>query len=62
MIVDELVKKGVLLVAIGKNQQWKTSVNLGKRNNQAFTQIPHARFVEMLTYSNPKSFVKNQSC
>ena len=50
MIVDELVKQGVRLVAIGKNEQWKTSLHIGKRNNQAFTQIPHARFLEMLIY------------
>jgi IS605 OrfB family transposase len=54
MIVDELVKKGVRRVAIGKNSQWKTSVNIGKRNNQAFTQIPHARFLEILTYKLEK--------
>jgi putative transposase len=29
---------------------WKQEVNLGKRNNQAFVFIPHARFIEMLTY------------
>ena len=35
---------------IGKNVGWKQEVNLGKRNNQAFVFIPHARFIEMLTY------------
>lgn len=50
MLVDELVKHGVSQVAIGKNEQWKTSINLGKKTNQAFTQIPHARFINVLTY------------
>ncbi|WP_017746548.1 RNA-guided endonuclease InsQ/TnpB family protein [Scytonema hofmannii] len=54
MIVDELLKNGVTLVAIGKNEQWKTSLNIGKRNNQNFTQIPHAKFIEMLTYKLEK--------
>ncbi|BAZ22707.1 hypothetical protein NIES4073_35940 [Kalymmatonema gypsitolerans NIES-4073] len=54
MIVDELIKQGVRLVAIGKNEQWKTSLNIGKRNNQAFTQVPHAKFIEMLTYKLEK--------
>ncbi|MCC5663798.1 IS200/IS605 family accessory protein TnpB-related protein [Nostoc sp. CHAB 5784] len=40
---------GVTHVSIGKNAQWKTHLNLGKRTNQSFTQIPHARFIEMLT-------------
>lgn len=50
MLVDELVHTGVSQVAIGKNEQWKTSINLGKKTNQTFTQIPHARFINVLTY------------
>jgi len=50
MIVNEFLALGVTEVAIGKNEQWKTNLNIGKRNNQSFTQIPHARFIEMLTY------------
>jgi IS605 OrfB family transposase len=50
MIVDEFVSLGVTHVSIGKNEQWKTRLNLGKRTNQNFTQIPHAKFIEMLTY------------
>lgn len=50
MIVNEFLYLGVTHVSIGKNEQWKTHLNLGKRNNQNFTQIPHARFIEMLTY------------
>ncbi|MEH2000945.1 MAG: transposase [Nostoc sp.] len=50
MIVDEFVSLGVTHVSIGKNEQWKTRLNLGKRTNQNFTQIPHLLFIEMLTY------------
>ncbi|HEY7122947.1 MAG TPA: transposase [Ktedonobacterales bacterium] len=35
---------------MGKNLLWKQEVNMGKVNNQKFVQIPHARFIEMLTY------------
>ncbi len=34
----------------GKNDAWKQEVNMGKRKNQQFVQIPHARFIQMLTY------------
>jgi putative transposase len=54
LIVDEMVKLGVTEVAIGKNEQWKTRLNLGWRVNQHFTQIPHARFIEILTYKLEK--------
>jgi putative transposase len=35
---------------IGKNPLWKQDVQLGRRNTQQFVQIPHARFIEQLTY------------
>ncbi|MHC5676778.1 RNA-guided endonuclease InsQ/TnpB family protein [Nostoc sp.] len=50
MIVDEFLSLGVTHVSIGKNEQWKTRLNLGKRTNQNFTQIPHAKLIEILTY------------
>ncbi|MEG3836621.1 MULTISPECIES: transposase [unclassified Microcoleus] len=50
MVVSEFLALGVTRVAIGKNAQWKTRINLGRRNNQNFVQVPHARFIEILTY------------
>jgi putative transposase len=35
---------------IGKNKQWKNEINIGKKNNQAFVNVPHARFIEMILY------------
>jgi putative transposase len=49
-IIDFLVKEGVGTVIIGKNHLWKQETSMGKRNNQNFVSIPHARFIEMLTY------------
>src|SRR5947209_2856170 len=49
-IIDLLVKEGIGTLVIGKNDAWKQEVNMGKRNNQNFVQIPHARFIAMLTY------------
>ncbi len=49
-ILEELVKCGVATLIIGKNEGWKQAIELGKVTNQNFVQIPHARFVEMLTY------------
>ena len=37
-------------LVIGKNDGWKQQVRMGKRNNQAFVLIPHARFIALLTY------------
>ncbi|HLI90814.1 MAG TPA: transposase [Ktedonobacteraceae bacterium] len=49
-IIDFLVKQGIGTIIIGKNPFWKQEVCMGKRNNQNFVQIPHARFIDMLTY------------
>jgi transposase len=35
---------------IGQNPLWKQEVTLGRRTNQQFVAIPHARFIAMLTY------------
>src|SRR5215470_9951706 len=48
-IIDFLVKEGVGTIIVGKNPLWKQEVGMGKRNNQNFVAIPHARFIEMLT-------------
>lgn len=49
-IIDLLVSEGIGTLVIGKNPLWKQEVNMGKRNNQQFVQIPHARFIDQLTY------------
>ncbi len=49
-IIDVLVEEGIGVLCIGKNDGWKQEANMGKWNNQQFVQIPHARFISMLTY------------
>ena len=49
-IIDLLVKEGIGVLVIGKNDGWKQESEMSKRTNQNFVQIPHARFIAMLTY------------
>jgi putative transposase len=49
-IVALLVAEGIGTLVIGYNPEWKQAINIGKRNNQNFVNIPHARFIDMLTY------------
>src|SRR5215467_6365934 len=49
-MIDFLVEQGVGTIIVGKNPLWKQEAGMGKRNNQNFVQIPHARFIEVLTY------------
>ncbi len=50
LIVDILAAKQIGTLVIGKNAQWKTEIDLGKKTNQNFVSIPHARLIEMLEY------------
>ena len=49
-IIDLSAKEGIGVLVIGENDAWKQEANMGKRTNQNFVQIPHARFIAMLTY------------
>ena len=35
---------------IGKNDHWKQEINLGKKDNQNFVQIPHSLLIELIQY------------
>ena len=37
-------------IVIGTNKNWKQIVSLGRRNNQNFVMLPHAKFIEMVRY------------
>ena len=49
-IINLLVEEGIGTLVIGKNPFWKQEVELGRKHNQEFVQIPHAKFIELLTY------------
>lgn len=49
-IIDLLVENRIGTLVIGKNGGWKQAIDIGKRNNQNFVSIPHARFIDMLMY------------
>ena len=49
-IIDLLVKEGIKTLVVGKNNGWKQEANMGKRNNQQFCFIPHAKLISMLKY------------
>jgi putative transposase len=50
LVINHLVQEGIGTLVIGKNEGWKQNVDMGKRNNQNFVSIPHAQFIDMLTY------------
>jgi IS605 OrfB family transposase len=49
-VIEWCLAHGIGTLIIGKNHGWKQQINIGKRNNQQFVDIPHTRLIEMLSY------------
>jgi IS605 OrfB family transposase len=49
-IVNWLIANKIGTLVIGKNKEWKQSINIGSKNNQSFVMIPHARFIDLIKY------------
>lgn len=49
-VVNWLIKNDIGSLVIGKNDGWKNKSKMGKKNNQNFIQVPHARLIDMIKY------------
>jgi putative transposase len=49
-IINYVIENNIDIIVIGKNDLWKKKSNIGKRNNQNFTSIPHTKLIEMIQY------------
>ena len=49
-LVNYLVSKTINVLVIGTNEGWKQNINIGRRNNQNFVNIPFYKFKQILTY------------
>jgi putative transposase len=49
-IISYCLTNDIGTIVIGKNDYWKQDVNMSKKNNQNFVEIPFARFIEILKY------------
>ncbi|NET04097.1 MAG: IS200/IS605 family element transposase accessory protein TnpB [Symploca sp. SIO2B6] len=49
-VINWCIGNEISTLVIGNNQGWKQGINIGKRNNQQFTNVPHTKLIEMLTY------------
>lgn len=50
IVIKELISRKIETLIIGYNEDWKQNINLGKRTNQQFVQIPYKTFVDKLIY------------
>jgi putative transposase len=49
-IINYCLENGIWNIVIGHNKDWQRYVNLGKKNNQRFSQIPFDKFIKQLKY------------
>ena len=52
IVVDHFKTLKVSDVVIGYNKEWKQNINLGKKTNQKFVNIPHSKLIQMITYKS----------
>ena len=50
LVIKYCLENSIGNIVIGKNEQWKTEINIGKKNNQNFVSIPFNQFIEMIQY------------
>lgn len=49
-IVNYCLERGIANIILGYNPEWKQGINLGKKNNQNFVNIPFQTLINQITY------------
>lgn len=53
-LIDFCIKNKIEKIIIGHNKSWKQNINIGKKNNQNFIQIPFNKLIDQLKYKSQK--------
>jgi putative transposase len=51
-VVDYCIENNIGTIVVGYNPKWKQEIELGKRNNQNFVQIPFAKLIKQIEYKS----------
>jgi len=51
-LIDYCVENNLGTIIIGYNHGWKQNINIGKKNNQKFVQIPFLRLINQVKYKS----------
>ena len=49
-VIECCIQNGIGTVIVGYNHGWKQKINIGKRNNQNFVQVPLLKLVKQIQY------------
>ena len=51
-LVDFCIENNIGIIVIGYNSGWKQNLNIGKKNNQKFIQIPFLKLIKQIEYKS----------
>ena len=57
-LIELCVSQGIIHIVVGYNKQWKQNINLGKRVNQNFVQIPFKQLLDYIQYKADEYDIK----
>jgi putative transposase len=52
ILIDYCIKNNLGTIIFGYNNGWKQNINIGKKNNQKFVQIPFLRLINQVKYKS----------
>lgn len=57
-IVNYCLKHNLNTIVIGNNKSWKQNINLGKKTNRRFVEIPHKKLIDKIEYKANKEGIR----
>lgn len=51
-IISYCIENNIGTIVIGQNKNWKQGINLGKKTNQKFTELPHSKLIDKIKYKS----------
>ena len=50
IVINYLKENNITNLVVGYNKEWKQNINIGKKNNQNFVNIPYDKLLNMINY------------
>jgi putative transposase len=57
-VIEYCIQNNIGIIVIGYNKGWKQNVNIGKKNNQNFVQVPFLKLVKQIEYKGKLKGIK----
>lgn len=58
LLINKALENEVTSIVIGYNQGWKNEINIGKKNNQNFVNIPYEKLIDFIHYKAEENRIR----